>query len=155
MMTQGFVSAIENQRNFFLKTVSCLGEADASFKPRNEMLSVARHIAHVANTVDWFIAGAFSEKGMSEDWENQAAKEADYPTLAGALKWFNEAHDRAVAAAKAHSFEEWQQPIAPGIMGGAPRAAIFSGMADHTAHHRGALAVYARLLGKTPEMPYM
>jgi uncharacterized damage-inducible protein DinB len=56
---------------------------------------------------------------------------------------------------RAHSFEEWQEPIASGIMGGAPRAAIFSGMADHTAHHRGALAVYARLTGKTPEMPYM
>ncbi len=26
---------------------------------------------------------------------------------------------------------------------------------SHTAHHRGALAVYARLLGKVPAMPYM
>ena len=39
-------------------------------------------------------------------------------------------------------------------MGGVPRAAILSGITDHTAHHRGALTVYARLLGKTPPMPY-
>jgi len=37
---------------------------------------------------------------------------------------------------------------------GAPRAAVVSGIADHTAHHRGALSVYARLIGKEPPMPY-
>ena len=40
-------------------------------------------------------------------------------------------------------------------MGGLPRSAIFGAITDHTAHHRGALTVYARLLGKTPPMPYM
>ena len=35
-----------------------------------------------------------------------------------------------------------------------PRASVIDGLVDHTAHHRGALTVYARLLGKTPEMPY-
>jgi hypothetical protein len=39
-------------------------------------------------------------------------------------------------------------------MGGAPRASIIDGLTDHTAHHRGSLAVYARLRGKTPPMPY-
>jgi hypothetical protein len=28
------------------------------------------------------------------------------------------------------------------------------GSTDHTAHHRGALTVYSRLLGKVPKMPY-
>ena len=42
-----------------------------------------------------------------------------------------------------------------GIMGGAPRMAIVGGIIDHTAHHRGALSVYARLRGKAPAMPYM
>ncbi|RXE95553.1 DinB family protein [Pseudoalteromonas phenolica] len=27
-------------------------------------------------------------------------------------------------------------------------------MLDHTAHHRGALAQYARLLGHSPKIPY-
>jgi uncharacterized damage-inducible protein DinB len=40
-------------------------------------------------------------------------------------------------------------------MGGAPRLAVFVAIADHTAHHRGALAVYARLNGIVPPMPYM
>jgi len=41
------------------------------------------------------------------------------------------------------------------VLGGAPRIAIVSGITDHTAHHRGALTVYARLSGKVPPMPYM
>jgi uncharacterized damage-inducible protein DinB len=40
-------------------------------------------------------------------------------------------------------------------MGGLPRYAIVSALTDHTAHHRGALTVYARLLGLVPPMPYM
>ncbi len=31
---------------------------------------------------------------------------------------------------------------------------MISAITDHTSHHRGALSVYARLLGKVPAMPY-
>jgi uncharacterized damage-inducible protein DinB len=39
-------------------------------------------------------------------------------------------------------------------MGGMPRESIIGGIVDHTAHHRGALSVYARLVGREPAMPY-
>jgi len=39
-------------------------------------------------------------------------------------------------------------------MAGEPRAAIIAAIAEHTAHHRGSLAVYARLLGYVPPIPY-
>jgi uncharacterized damage-inducible protein DinB len=39
-------------------------------------------------------------------------------------------------------------------MGGQPRHSIIGALIDHTAHHRGALTVYARLLSKVPPMPY-
>jgi uncharacterized damage-inducible protein DinB len=46
-------------------------------------------------------------------------------------------------------------PIADGpVLPGQPRAAIIAAIAEHTAHHRGALAVYARLLGYAPPIPY-
>ena len=38
-------------------------------------------------------------------------------------------------------------------MGGAPRFAIAGAITDHTAHHRGALTVYARLNQMTPPDP--
>jgi uncharacterized damage-inducible protein DinB len=40
-------------------------------------------------------------------------------------------------------------------MGGAPRLSVIGAISDHTAHHRGALTVYSRLLGKVPKLPYM
>jgi uncharacterized damage-inducible protein DinB len=46
------------------------------------------------------------------------------------------------------------EPITGEIMTGAPKMAVVGAIGDHTAHHRGALAVYARLLGKEPKMPY-
>ncbi len=39
-------------------------------------------------------------------------------------------------------------------MRGVSRTAIVVPIVDHTAHHRGALTVYVRLLGKVPKMMY-
>ena len=47
------------------------------------------------------------------------------------------------------------EPAIAGARDEAPKGAAAQGLVDHTAHHRGALAVYARLVGKTPSMPYM
>jgi uncharacterized damage-inducible protein DinB len=52
------------------------------------------------------------------------------------------------------SVAELDELLPEGIMSGLPKRAILHGMADHTAHHRGSLAVYARMLGKVPPMPY-
>jgi uncharacterized damage-inducible protein DinB len=62
----------------------------------------------------------------------------------------------AKATVASKSDAELRAPLPEGaIMGGAPRMAIFSGITDHTAHHRGALTVYARLKGVVPPMPYV
>ena len=62
----------------------------------------------------------------------------------------------AKATLSSKSNAELTAPIADGpIMGGAPRMAIISAITDHTAHHRGALTVYARVSGLVPPMPYM
>ena len=44
--------------------------------------------------------------------------------------------------------------LTEGDSGGASRLAWVSGLGDHIAHHRGALADYARLCGRVPAMPY-
>ncbi len=77
-------------------------------------------------------------------------------SLAAVRAWL----ERSVAAAKkaiaGHDDAAWAALLPEGpVMGGLPRHAIFGAIADHTAHHRGALAVYTRLRGKVPPMPYM
>ncbi len=62
----------------------------------------------------------------------------------------------AKATLSSKSNAELTAPIADRpIMGGAPRMAIISAITDHTAHHRGALTIYARVSGLVPPMPYM
>jgi uncharacterized damage-inducible protein DinB len=50
---------------------------------------------------------------------------------------------------------ELKRPLPDGpVMGGMPVWQIAGAIVEHTAHHRGALTVYSRLLGKVPAMPY-
>ena len=49
---------------------------------------------------------------------------------------------------------ELMAPFVDEFIKGAPKLVIVNVIKDHTAHHRGALSVYVRLLGKTPTMPY-
>ena len=79
----------------------------------------------------------------------------DVTSLEDAVAWLDRAFANAITVIGAASDEDLYSPIPDTrIMNGAPRVAVVSGIVDHTAHHRGALAVYARLLGKVPEMPY-
>lgn len=143
-------------KEFFDRSTRALTEEDSSFVPAEGMWTAAQQVAHVAQTVEWFVEGAFAPGGFSMDWEGMDKKIRAVTSLAEARAWL----DRAVATASARiestSEEEWAAPLPPGpIMGGMPRFVIFGSMTDHTAHHRGALTVYARLRGKVPPMPYM
>jgi uncharacterized damage-inducible protein DinB len=51
--------------------------------------------------------------------------------------------------------EELAAPMADNMfLGALPRASFLHACIGHTSHHRGALSVYLRLLGKTPKMVY-
>ena len=52
---------------FFQGTISGFEEADSGFAPGPEMFTVAAQVAHVADTVDWFVEGAFG-KGWNLDF---------------------------------------------------------------------------------------
>ena len=77
-----------------------------------------------------------------------------YTSFDEAVKLLKEATARGIEAIKNASDAELMEPITGEIMKGAPKLAVVGAITDHTAHHRGALSVYARLLDKTPKMPY-
>lgn len=147
---------LENARDFFNRSTRNLAEEYSSFAPSPEMMTVAQQVAHVAQTIDWFIEGAFRPQGFDVDFEAQAKGVMACSSLAAARAQFEAAVGAAKSALAGRSDTELLAPLPPGpIMGGAPRFAIFSAITDHTAHHRGALTVYARLKGLVPPMPYM
>jgi uncharacterized damage-inducible protein DinB len=141
---------------FFDRSTRSLDEADSSFAPAEGVFTAAQQVAHTAQTIDWFMEGAFRAEGFEMDFEALDAKVRAITSLTEARAWLASAVNSARQAIESKPEQEWAQPLPEGpIMGGLPRAAILGGITDHTAHHRGALTVYARLRGKVPPMPYM
>lgn len=155
MFKEGAINELKTVSAFFEKSSSCLSEEDSNFAPREGMYTVANHVAHVAQTIDWFIDGGFNPQGFDMNFEKHIKQALACTSLKAAREWFNRAMDNAMEVINSKSEEELQQSLPEGpIMGGAPRYAIFGAISEHTAHHRGALTVYSRLRGKEPPMPY-
>jgi uncharacterized damage-inducible protein DinB len=140
---------------FFEKTVSNLTEEDSTFAPSPEMMTTAQHVAHTGMTADWFLAGGFDGE-WDMDFEGEAKKVAAHTSLAAALELLRAAFARLRERTEASNDEELgaTMPDNP-ILGAQPLYNIFEALIDHTAHHRGTLAVYTRLRGRVPPMPYM
>ena len=140
---------------FFNCSTRVLEEADSNFRPKDQMMTAAQQVAHVAQTVEWFIEGASRPEGFDLNFEEHAKALAAVTSLAEARNWLEAAYAKAVAFLRSATAEQLATPLPAGpVMGGQPMSDIVWATLDHTAHHRGALTVYSRLLGKTPPMPY-
>ena len=91
------------------------------------------------------------------DFEQHDREVCAVKTLAEARKLFEDAMNNAEKTFAAAGDEKLASlfPKDDPIMPGQPRIGSITALMDHTAHHRGGLAVYARLLGKPAPMPYM
>ncbi len=150
------VRELESSKEYFDRATRALVEEDSSFVPEEGMMSAAQQVAHVAHTLDWFVEGATRREGFDLDFAAHAAIIAKVTSLTAAREWLNKSQKGIVAAFGTMADAELQTPLPAGmVMGGAPKLAVVGAVCDHNAHHRGALSVYTRLLGKTPPMPYM
>ncbi len=174
---------IRAHKQFFRRTLQAFEEQDAAFQPRPEMLSVAGHIHHVIAGLELFLAGVFpamerfqgrewrSRRGEGQTWlglgpgftsmewtkvsnEDLSGADGGEAPLAFALRAFEETMDLAAELYGQLSRQEllMMLPENP-IQLRTPQEALEI-MLDHTAHHRGALAQYARLLDREPKIPY-
>jgi uncharacterized damage-inducible protein DinB len=142
-------------KDFFDRSTRVLDEGDSGYRPQKDMMTVAQQVAHTAQTLDWFIEGASRPEGFDLDFASHAAAIEQVTSLAAARESLEAAYARAIDFLRSRSAEELAQPLPAGpVMGGQPITDIVWSMVEHTAHHRGALTVYSRLLGKVPPMPY-
>lgn len=153
-MKEGLIEQLKTQEKFFLNSISCLSEENSGYQPNKDMYTVAQQVGHVAETITWFFDGVFSEKGFDMNFDDYFEKMKKYTSFDGSVKQFKEAIAKGVEMLKNAPESELMAPITGPIMTGAPKMAVVGGIVDHTAHHRGSLTVYARLLGKVPQMPY-
>lgn len=156
MLKEGLLNELRGSKDYFDRSSRCLEEAHAGYRPSGDSLSTAEQIAHVGQTIDWFLDGVKNDGQFDMDFENHMKDVMKTKTLADARAWVDRAFAAMIEYIESTPIEELSKPFPPGpIMGGAPRFAIVGGIVDHTAHHRGALTVYARLQNLTPAMPYM
>ena len=155
MAANSYALPIMQALQFLSRTCSVFREDDSQFAPTPGQFTVAQHIAHVAQTIDWFMVGAFRPEGFDLDFAAHQQGVRECISLQDAMTWLVQSVDNAATVLGSKTPEEMMQPIAAGpLMGGEPKAAIIAAVAEHTAHHRGSLAVYARMLGYAPPMPY-
>ena len=155
-LAQTCVIELDNIETFFNNSTRELTEDMSTFAPAEGMMTAAQQIAHVAQTIDWFLEGAFRPEGFDLNFEEHMKAVSAVTSIAAAKEWLKKSVAGAKAILESKSDEDLMTPLPAGpVMGGVPRIGIVSAMTDHSAHHRGALTVYARLMGKVPPMPYM
>lgn len=147
-----YAAQLVASKDYFNRSTRVLEETDSEFRPAPGMMTAAQQVAHAAQTLDWFVEGVNRPEGFDLDFQKHAAAVNRVASLAAARKWLDEAYTRAIEFCRSADLSR-ALPQGP-IMGGEPASAVVWAMIEHTAHHRGALTVYSRMLGKTPPMPY-
>ncbi len=153
-MKEMMLHELDAVREFFLRAIRPLEEKDSGFTPAEGAYTVAAQAMHTALTVEWFHEGTFGS-GFDMDFEGHDRAAKACTSLEAAKSRFITAIDAMKAAIAAKSEAELMECYPEGSIMQGPRAALAYAVADHTAHHRGALSLYVRLLGKQPQMPYM
>jgi uncharacterized damage-inducible protein DinB len=145
---------LETSKEFFERSARVLAEEHSGYAPSPEQYTVAAQVAHVALMIDWFLDGAFGA-GWDFDFEGHVRHARAVTSLAAARQMLDAAYGRAIAATHEKSEAEWLELFAADSLMQGPKTAIVFGIVEHSAHHRGALTVYSRMLGLKPLMPYM
>ncbi len=154
MPSYDFSNQLAMSKDFFDRSTRMLEESDSGFRPRDGMMTVAQQVAHTAQTVEWFVEGASRPEGFDLDFEKHARDAAGCTSLAAARQRLDAAYAKAIEFVRSLSAEELARPLPGPVLTGLPVSDIVAAAVEHSAHHRGALSVYTRLLGRVPPMPY-
>ncbi len=175
-----FVRKLRMHREFFHRTLECFRDEDAGFRVAPGTMTAAGQVLHAAAAIEFFLSGTF---GMFEGWSPMSQRQRGFVdmswtqgtnsgpeekstapemeeagrSLKKAMEFFDRSMDSASAMFGARTLEELVQvplPANPIFPPWFTAAHVFEIMIDHTAHHRGALAQYARGLGLEPKIPY-
>ena len=149
-----FARQLRASKEFFERSTRVLEESDSQFRPQEGTMTAAQQVAHTAQTLDWFIEGVLRPEGFDLDFEKHSQALAGVTSLSEARRALETAYANAIQFIGSLKPEDLARTLPGPIMGGQPLGDIVWAMIEHTAHHRGALTVYSRLLGKEPPMPY-
>src|SRR5512133_1781876 len=96
MSSYNFAYQILASQDFFDRSTRVLEESDSEFRPQPDMMTAAQQVAHVAQTLDWFIDGAVRPDGFDLDFAAHAAALEKMKSLAAAREMLKAAFAKAV-----------------------------------------------------------
>ena len=68
-MKERSLAELNTALEFFNRSTGSLTEDDSTYTPVDGVFTTAQQVAHAAQTIDWFINGAFEPKGFDMDFE--------------------------------------------------------------------------------------
>ena len=69
---------------YFDRSTRSLTEQDSGFSPAEGVFTTDQQVAHAANTIDWFVQGAFEPAGFDINFAAHDAKVREVTSLADA-----------------------------------------------------------------------
>ena len=66
------VAELESTEQFFNRSTRSLTEEHSGVKPAPDVMTAAQQVAHAAQTIDWFIEGAFRREGFDTNFQAHA-----------------------------------------------------------------------------------
>ena len=155
MTGQEAAAIVRQERGYLMNILLAFRSKDGGFSPVPGMMTAAQQVHHLARTIRWFAEGAFGV-GFDMDFAKMEADNLAPISWEEAMKKINGAYDDFTVFLETLSVEELDAPMPANTIfpEGTPRSAVILAQGDHTAHHRGALSVYLRLVGVVPPMVY-
>lgn len=150
MLKDGLHNKLQSAEDHLFKVLNLASDSDGDFVPAEGMLSLSHQVAYIAQSNEWFLEGMFGR--FSEEFDSMDQKVSEVSCLKSALAWLKDSFASFHGRLADCEDELLRERLPPGpIMGGVPRYIVVGALADNCAHHRGAVATYLKILGKSVE----
>ena len=113
-MNEQLLAELNAAAEFFERSTRNLTEDDSTYVPVDGIFTAAQQIGHAAQTIDWFMDGAFRPGSFDLDFEAHERAVRGVSSVADARAWFTRAVENARSVINTTPDEEWVRPICRG-----------------------------------------
>src|SRR5262245_41204380 len=113
-MKNDYTKQLLASKDFFNRSTSVLTEADSGFRPKDGVWTAAQQVAHVAQTLEWFIQGASRPEGFDMNFEKLGKDVEAVTSLTEARKWMDRAYASATEYTEKQGVEGLEKPLPAG-----------------------------------------
>ena len=106
-MKDALRAQLDNAYVCFERSTRALTEEDSTFTPADGTFTAAGQVAHAAQTIDWFVEGAFRREGFDTDFEAHHRDVRAVTSLTEARAWLTRSVENARQVIANRTEEEW------------------------------------------------